>query len=310
MGADTYSREGDFTDDEAAAKGGRAEQDSSQLDAEFDAILAVVNSHADDIDKVLRDDDKLLDDILEGHEFSAAAISLLKGLIGNENAALVWRGTWVTATDYEAGDLVEDSGNAYVCLVAHTSGTFATDLSASKWDLFASKGAGASFPGGASANDVLYNTGAAEAWGKVTAAMAPLHALISNTNLTGTATVVNMTFSGDLVLPGAKKFTPGINSSIAGTAAAPIFNFDLGIMQTFSVTAAITGTTSANKANGKLTEIRFLADSSDRAVTWNASWEWLGAKPTQITANKNGLLSLRCYGTAETDVVASWNEEW
>lgn len=44
---------------------------------------------------------------------------------------------WATATAYEVGDvrIVASSGECYRCLVAHTSGTFATDLAASKWVL-------------------------------------------------------------------------------------------------------------------------------------------------------------------------------
>ena len=40
---------------------------------------------------------------------------------------------WLTTTAYVIGDLVTNSGNHYRCLVAHTSGTFATDLAAGKW---------------------------------------------------------------------------------------------------------------------------------------------------------------------------------
>ena len=43
------------------------------------------------------------------------------------------RGAWVTATAYVAGDLVTQTGVAYVCVVAHTAGVFATDLAAVKW---------------------------------------------------------------------------------------------------------------------------------------------------------------------------------
>lgn len=44
---------------------------------------------------------------------------------------------WVTATAYVVGDvaMITSTGNCYRCLVAHTSGTFATDLAASKWVL-------------------------------------------------------------------------------------------------------------------------------------------------------------------------------
>lgn len=44
---------------------------------------------------------------------------------------------WATSTAYVAGDLVyrSDDGNVYVCLEGHTSGTFATDLAAEKWQV-------------------------------------------------------------------------------------------------------------------------------------------------------------------------------
>lgn len=47
---------------------------------------------------------------------------------------------WLTATAYTAtapASVVTNAGSAYVCLVAHTSGTFATDLAAGKWLLIA-----------------------------------------------------------------------------------------------------------------------------------------------------------------------------
>lgn len=56
------------------------------------------------------------------------------GLIGD------WKGPWVTATAYAVDDAVSEGGSSYICIVAHTSGTFATDLAAAKWQLVASKG--------------------------------------------------------------------------------------------------------------------------------------------------------------------------
>lgn len=43
------------------------------------------------------------------------------------------KGAWLTATAYVANDLVTQTGVTYVCVVAHTSGVFATDLTAVKW---------------------------------------------------------------------------------------------------------------------------------------------------------------------------------
>lgn len=61
-----------------------------------------------------------------------------------------WRSAWLTGTSYVKNDLVRNAGNAYICLVDHTSGTFSTDLVASKWELFAEKGAA-----GAGTGDML-----------------------------------------------------------------------------------------------------------------------------------------------------------
>lgn len=40
---------------------------------------------------------------------------------------------WATATAYVVGDAVYNGSKLYKCIVAHTSGTFATDLAAGKW---------------------------------------------------------------------------------------------------------------------------------------------------------------------------------
>jgi len=41
---------------------------------------------------------------------------------------------WYTATYYQPGDTVDVSSKIYTCLVAHISGTWATDLAAGKWE--------------------------------------------------------------------------------------------------------------------------------------------------------------------------------
>jgi hypothetical protein len=47
-----------------------------------------------------------------------------------------YKGNWATATAYLVDDIVVRGGSTYICLVAHTSGTFATDLAANKWQSF------------------------------------------------------------------------------------------------------------------------------------------------------------------------------
>lgn len=46
---------------------------------------------------------------------------------------------WVTATDYTTDQYVWSSSVLYKCAIAHTSGTFATDLAALKWTVYATR---------------------------------------------------------------------------------------------------------------------------------------------------------------------------
>jgi len=70
------------------------------------------------------------------------------GILVNDELPTVWVSwtpriykfsttAWVTATAYVVGDvrMVSSTGECYRCIVAHTSGTFATDLAAAKWVL-------------------------------------------------------------------------------------------------------------------------------------------------------------------------------
>lgn len=47
-----------------------------------------------------------------------------------------FRGTWTTSTAYLPNDIVTHGGTSYIALLAHTAGTFETDLNANKWNEF------------------------------------------------------------------------------------------------------------------------------------------------------------------------------
>lgn len=81
-----------------------------------------------------------------------------------ENSLLEWAGPWTTAKAYAPSDLASFDGSTYVCVVAHTSGVFATDFGAGKWQLFASKGSP-----GASTGDMLAANNLSELANKDTA---------------------------------------------------------------------------------------------------------------------------------------------
>ena len=46
------------------------------------------------------------------------------------------RGSWGTGTVYALKDIVVESSTVYICTIAHTGGTFSTDLSAGKWAIY------------------------------------------------------------------------------------------------------------------------------------------------------------------------------
>lgn len=64
------------------------------------------------------------------------AKTALKGDKGADGNQFTWKGAWLTGTVYSANDCIQEIGSGYICIVPHTSGTFATDLAAGKWSLF------------------------------------------------------------------------------------------------------------------------------------------------------------------------------
>jgi len=62
-------------------------------------------------------------------------IKSLTGVIG-ELSAVNPRGNWTTATSYAQKDIVVESSVVYICVIAHTSGTFSTDLSSGYWGAY------------------------------------------------------------------------------------------------------------------------------------------------------------------------------
>ncbi len=139
MANDYYTRQGSYT------KGTLARGDVVKSD--FDALVTAWDTGQTNIKRAL----KLPD---EGSpqtdwEITENATNRASKAIGFDSSGDLelqtgvgsWEGTWATTTAYELRDVVVDGAagastdNLYVCIVAHTSGTWATDLSASKWEL-------------------------------------------------------------------------------------------------------------------------------------------------------------------------------
>jgi hypothetical protein len=104
----------------------------------------------------------------------------------------------------------------------------------------------------------------------------------------------------------------GPTTDTLGYATPLTLDFDGADYQTVALTGVISFSASANRpAAGfaKAIAVRIQADGSARALSFHASWICIGAVPTQIAANKTGILSLTAFGGAEADVVYAYQEQ-
>tara|TARA_B100001250_G_scaffold112004_1_gene94651 strand:+ start:354 stop:890 length:537 start_codon:yes stop_codon:yes gene_type:complete len=127
-----YTPANNFADDERNNAGGRSTVRTDRLDAELEAIEVTTDGLCANLALLQRDDGKLLDGLVEPYNLSAATRAYTQ--------ATKWtvRGLWATATSYSVNDMVDVSGASYICATAHTSGVFAADYAAGKWQIFVS----------------------------------------------------------------------------------------------------------------------------------------------------------------------------
>jgi hypothetical protein len=296
MAASRFTRNKDYSQDQVSNTGGRGSVDTAGLDGEFDELLAVTDDHATKIDVVVRDDGLLLDDLILGHEFSPQALAVMASYMGAVGV-LIPSGAWLTATVYPVGSLVFEGVSTYLCVIAHTSGVFATDLAALKWRVFAQGSSG--LPTQAThAGKALVTNGSVESWSKITSG-----------HVDGTvAPAANPVFIGKNKDDGSVMTG---KSYAAITSGAPTFNidFDGKAHQTASVENNATFTTSNRAAafnEVKVVDIIMWTGVTGYTLTFPAGWNWVTAKPASIPSGSLAVLSLRCIGVNDTDVIAAY----
>jgi hypothetical protein len=93
-------------------------------------------------------------------------------------------------------------------------------------------------------------------------------------------------------------------SSTLDYAANVTIDFTGDNYKTLTLAGDVTFDGTSNKAAARQVAVRLVAGASERTLNFPASWIFFGVKPTTLASGKEGILSLTCFGEAETDVRA------
>ena len=96
---------------------------------------------------------------------------------------------------------------------------------------------------------------------------------------------------------------PSFSASTAATETLDFATGDEVIRSTREGALAFAG---SNYTAGVSKTIIWNGGTSSRTVSFPAGWVFVSVKPTSLAANKRGVLSVVCHGTAEADVTAAW----
>jgi hypothetical protein len=110
-----------------------------EVQSAFDNTLSRDGSIPNTMDA---DFDMNSNDILNAGDIGATSVTTGRLTVAGSSGVYLsptpdWKGTWTPATAYSIHDLVYSNRSTYICVTAHTSSTFATDLSAGLWEVFA-----------------------------------------------------------------------------------------------------------------------------------------------------------------------------
>ena len=201
-----------------------------------------------------------------------------------------WKGNWATNTAFELRDLVLDSAtnNVYICLVAHTSGTLSSDVSASKWSLVINAAAVAASAATATTKASEASTSASTASTQATNSANSATAAASSASTASTQASTATTQANTATTKASEASTSASNAATSASTAST--------QATNSANSASAGATSATNSANSATA----AASSASTATTKASEGSTSASTasTQATNSANSATASANSATA------------
>ncbi|MDB4261331.1 hypothetical protein N9878_00550 [bacterium] len=289
---------------------------SDLVEQQFDSLTMIVQQQQEILDRTLR---YPIGDTSGLEAEMAASVTRANKYLGFDSTGAVsldttignYRSSWLTSTAYVVNDVVSTGSPAssYICLVAHTSGTFATDLAAAKWQLVAEAGATGA-------------TGAAGSDGTMAGPVSSTDNGIATYNGTDGTTVQDTAWTIDdsevMVVGGA--ITGGANTAsdlvLKDTAettvakgnfgATPAWDVSAGNAQWGTVDQAITSSTMTNwPATGATGYLALeVINGGAYSIVWPTSVDWVGGTAPTLTASGTDQLIFRSRDAGTT--VLGW----
>ena len=93
---------------------------------------------------------------------------------------------------------------------------------------------------------------------------------------------------------------------IQGQSQTIVPEFSASNMQTATITGNCVLSATNNRQPGATITLRISAYENNMNITWNDEWTFLGYKVMVIPTNTYGILSLQCFGSNESDIIASF----
>lgn len=274
---------------------------SEDFDAEFNAVKITTDEILQNLELIQRDDGQLANGSV-GRDQLAPDVDLGFGAPS----------VWVTATSYiEDFDTVFEGTGFYKCIESHTSGTFATDLAAEKWELIADFSQATQ-----DAIDAAAEAAASEAAAAASASAASASASSASTSASGAST------SASAASTSASAASTSASAASTSASAASTSASNASTSASSASTSASAASTSASNASSSAT-----AASSSAAIAlaatafrWNFDSSTTMADPgtADIRLNHATLSSVTAIAISAntgdsgnpdaSDFVATWDD--